>query len=1087
MPGDTTTYETRFTYTGGRMASRAVVRRDLLPGKLATTTYAYANNARLTSVTIPYDTVSSGRTAVTTFAPWDEKGLTVLTLVDTAGLPTRVDGPIAGTGDAADFWIDPLLGGPKRIVGLGLNDTTRITRGVSDNPGLITQVQYPNRRTVTMTWNTRANLVTVRDSTRKCGVAPCDSLPTKVTTYTYGDTGTPDSPTRVQDALGRHSDFTYDALGLTSLATDTRNHRTRFYNRTGATDTLRGLVDSIAELNVMTWIESTAVEVLDTLTTRFYYDSATGNLLQLKSPLGVITSYQLDAAGNVTEVVDPMRNRTVFGTIDAWNRVGEVDHAATKSTTFPSYNPLAECDSTQILCTDSLVAGAATQVERYFLSPVGIDSTSDARGVKRRFRADARGAVWRESDEFNNSRRAFYNAFGAVDSTVSRTGVTVRYTYDALGRLLKRSWPYVPNFGNSADSVPSDSIRYVYDVMGNILADSGREGVITRTYYGDNSVRTRRTSVGGLDSLYYFYDATGARTRVIRYSAKSGARDSIKYAYNSAGDLQTLTVYFGPPNAATRSFSFLWDSLGRRREVIYPNNDTVRFVYDGGGTLRRVFGLGAGRFDFTLRNTSVDPAGNIRIQQASCNPITGDDIPQGSLCQGGTGLTTTSTFNRLGELVRQSQTGAVSRTDSMTFDASGNMTYRKTTGSLAEERRWTMQAGSNRLAQETTRNVTFNFDNNGARQSAVISGTFDEKYWYDGLGRTSGIAETGPTAHLKANSCRYDPDGQMYRPCDEQAPYLAFDGANVVTTLTDEWRFVTGPGVDDPLVGLYRTGPNAPRLLYFITDGAGRQLMVTDSAGLLTSLDVPGPGSPRGHWRYAGATSSANTFEADRLNPAPLPSVSLFRSRAYDQKSGRWTQEDPIGFSGGLNLYRYNGNNPVAYTDPFGLCPIPPSSCFQKLADWGARRGGVLGTVALNAGAAGAAAYEVLGGGDAENAVGAAREGRFGAALASAFFALPGGRAIRGGKAAVRAGIEALEVSDDVVRGIRRSLRSGGGAEWGVQKLDDGGALVHRFVPGNNNVSSTVYTYRVNPDGTVTAGKQAYDAAGYIEGTTKTY
>ncbi|MGH7615424.1 MAG: RHS repeat-associated core domain-containing protein [Gemmatimonadales bacterium] len=41
---------------------------------------------------------------------------------------------------------------------------------------------------------------------------------------------------------------------------------------------------------------------------------------------------------------------------------------------------------------------------------------------------------------------------------------------------------------------------------------------------------------------------------------------------------------------------------------------------------------------------------------------------------------------------------------------------------------------------------------------------------------------------------------------------------------------------------------------------------------------------------------------------------------AADQlPGGRWTQEDPIGVAGGLNLYGYVGNNPLAYTDPFGL------------------------------------------------------------------------------------------------------------------------------------------------------------------------
>jgi RHS repeat-associated protein len=45
------------------------------------------------------------------------------------------------------------------------------------------------------------------------------------------------------------------------------------------------------------------------------------------------------------------------------------------------------------------------------------------------------------------------------------------------------------------------------------------------------------------------------------------------------------------------------------------------------------------------------------------------------------------------------------------------------------------------------------------------------------------------------------------------------------------------------------------------------------------------------------------------------------RNRQYDPKTGRFTQEDPIGLAGGMNLYGFAGGDPVNYDDPFGLCP----------------------------------------------------------------------------------------------------------------------------------------------------------------------
>src|SRR5438093_13243791 len=45
------------------------------------------------------------------------------------------------------------------------------------------------------------------------------------------------------------------------------------------------------------------------------------------------------------------------------------------------------------------------------------------------------------------------------------------------------------------------------------------------------------------------------------------------------------------------------------------------------------------------------------------------------------------------------------------------------------------------------------------------------------------------------------------------------------------------------------------------------------------------------------------------------------RNRYYDPASGRFTQEDPLGLAGGMNLYGFADGDPVNFGDPFGLCP----------------------------------------------------------------------------------------------------------------------------------------------------------------------
>ena len=45
--------------------------------------------------------------------------------------------------------------------------------------------------------------------------------------------------------------------------------------------------------------------------------------------------------------------------------------------------------------------------------------------------------------------------------------------------------------------------------------------------------------------------------------------------------------------------------------------------------------------------------------------------------------------------------------------------------------------------------------------------------------------------------------------------------------------------------------------------------------------------------------------------------------RAYDAETGRWLSRDPIGESGGINLYAYVANSPIVSEDRLGLAISP--------------------------------------------------------------------------------------------------------------------------------------------------------------------
>lgn len=88
-------------------------------------------------------------------------------------------------------------------------------------------------------------------------------------------------------------------------------------------------------------------------------------------------------------------------------------------------------------------------------------------------------------------------------------------------------------------------------------------------------------------------------------------------------------------------------------------------------------------------------------------------------------------------------------------------------------------------------------------------------------------------------------------------------------------------------------------------NGSLAQSYTYDSFGNATNAS----GSLTNYFRY-----TAREFDSET-------NLYYYRARYYDPTTGRFLNEDPVHIRGGLNFYRYVGNNAVNLFDPTGLCP----------------------------------------------------------------------------------------------------------------------------------------------------------------------
>lgn len=208
------------------------------------------------------------------------------------------------------------------------------------------------------------------------------------------------------------------------------------------------------------------------------------------------------------------------------------------------------------------------------------------------------------------------------------------------------------------------------------------------------------------------------------------------------------------------------------------------------------------------------------------------------------------------------------------------------------------------LVQKTTSTgTTYTWDYENRLVKVTTSDGTIAEFAYDPFGRRiqKKVTQSGTTT-----SARY-----FY---DNQNIILEYDGAGAVAN-----KYVHGPSIDEPLA--VTTGKDT---YFYHADGLGSIVALTDQAGkVVQTYEYDSFGHLKDLKNKVKQPFTYVGKEYDR-------ETGLIRMgvRYYDPMEGRFISTDPAGFIDGTNLFAYARNNPINYTDPFGLSATSNDSCF---------------------------------------------------------------------------------------------------------------------------------------------------------------
>lgn len=461
---------------------------------------------------------------------------------------------------------------------------------------------------------------------------------------------------------------------------------------------------------------------------------------------------------------------------------------------------------------------------------------------------------------------------------------TTDYGYDALGRLeqadttdggetITQSWLNRDLYGRpralsrKVDGVLESAQTLTTDARGRIstlgLSTPTRTGEARYTYTNDGRPSTikSRWNAGSWQGYQYIYTGT------------EGALARVESLY-AGGTLATITG---------RDFE------GRATNVVLGGGASVDTDYDLLGRVQKrevTSALG----DWRRKTYDYDHRGRVEhVLTESTGPDIDDDY----------------TYDEPGWLTSESHTvaGSAPRQIAYGYDDAGNRLSRSETfgGAPVSSRAFTYDYG-NLLATVDGAAVTWN----------AFGETVTDHRGAD-IDRAGDGAETGLTdpAGLPMYGFTRGPGGQaievedlatsslrsfLWGPSEADFPLASLDESGTALTYV---------GVEGMVLGRLDGGAFVP----MAQDAQGNVLL--DGGDFLDSPLAFGEES-------VTATGSAEHRVWSLLESLPGTPYKLPRQRLYDEETGRFASQDPIGLAGGDHRFAYVSGNPIGGVDPSG-------------------------------------------------------------------------------------------------------------------------------------------------------------------------